>query len=141
MATPETNPNEYPADAEDVTADRLARYLVQSANYWRKTRQPLVGKLATGSDQDMMIYLAETSAMIAEFATAYLLRYLADGYDGVPPSLANELALQLWNAWEDGGTVHELLWEWATEYGQDPDALPPGTGDGVDTPTHGTGAR
>jgi len=97
---------------EHVTADRLCRLLVEHANRWiREGDGPIMASLKDKSDPQTRLYFAAQGTVLYSFGLVRLLRSL-------PPKQADELAKDIWECWDDGGTVHELLWEWADEYGQ-----------------------
>jgi len=105
----------YPAAADQVNADNLARHLTAAAF----ARQPRLFR----PEQTAALNQAIASAYVAEYAVAALLRALT----AVAPEAADQAARDVWDAWEDGGTCGEQLWEWLTEYGIDPGSVEPYT--------------
>jgi hypothetical protein len=105
-------PNDYPWHSVDVTADRIARHLTAVANRHDAEGQALLD--ADPHSTEGKLYRAVTAAYVNEFTVVYLLRHVARR----DVRLADELARAVWECWNDGGTMHELLWEWARDYGQ-----------------------
>ena len=86
----------------NVTANGLARYLAV------KAQVTYVTSLDPAADHPDMQVIAR---MVAEFAAAHALYALADaGNDMHAVTAANLVASQIWEAWEDGGSIGEWLW-------------------------------
>ena len=96
----------WPRTEDEVTADSLGRHLTVTAWAHRTHR-----KNATGTDREWA-----TSEIVNTFGIVSVLRAL----QAVAPQAADEAAKNLWSAWDDGGSVYELLHSWLTEYGIDP---------------------
>lgn len=97
---------------EHVTADRLCRLLVEHANRWIvEGNGPTMASLKNKDDPETKLYFAAQGTVLYSFALVRMLRSL-------PPLLADQMARDVWECWDDGGTVYELLWEWAEGYGQ-----------------------
>lgn len=99
----------YPSSVEDVTADKFARHLAVAAQHSFRTTIN-----AAGLDRTAM------ALFVQEWSVVYLLRELQERA-GV--MIADAVARDLWEAWEDGSGLGEWLWEWLTEYGIDPEAV------------------
>lgn len=120
----EYGPDDWPRCVEDATADRVARHLTQAATYTAGEMDAILPRLMAKpkvdwTHPDARLYSALTSAYVAKFGVAYLLRQVAEKH----PELADELAADYYDACEDGATPSELLWEWGVAYGQDPQAM------------------
>jgi hypothetical protein len=107
MATDPNPDSYYPASAGDVTADRMCRYLTVRALWHAKNIESMTGTRA----QSAPVFAAETTAMLTTFALVHMLRQI-NTVD------ADEFARQVYEAWEDGAHVEEMLHQWAAEYGQ-----------------------
>lgn len=103
------NPAPYPTSSGEVTAENLARHLTVQA---QRTNGQIM--TASGIDRDAM------ARFVYEFGCAHLLR---EALAHLGPVDADEIARALWEAWDDGGTPGELLWEWLTEYGINPEQV------------------
>jgi len=102
----------YPTRVEDVTAKSMLRYLLVQA-------QVLQARVADEAAGYGRIKSAGEYAMA--FAATHLLRDLiADdpNFQG-----ANEAARELWEAWDDGATMGECLWDWLTAEGLAPEQI------------------
>lgn len=104
-----TNPAPYPTSAEAVTADKLAASLAVSAQ--RRLRATMD---AAGLDKTAM------NLLVKEWGVIYLLRELEER---AGMKVADDVARELWESWNDGSHLGEMLWEWLTEYGIDPEAV------------------
>ncbi|MBL7487043.1 hypothetical protein I6A62_02915 [Frankia sp. AgW1.1] len=97
---------------EHVTADRMCRLLVEGAQRWiDEGKGPTMSSLKDKDDPQTRLYFAAQSTVLYSFALVRILRSL-------PSLLADQMARDVWECWDDGGTVYELLWEYAEEYGQ-----------------------
>ncbi|MCK9901323.1 hypothetical protein [Glutamicibacter sp. V16R2B1] len=112
-APPDYAPFTWPTDERQVTADRLAQYLTASAMHDLHTYRDAITRANKNDPDGLAIYMNHTNALLARFAEITLLRT----YQTTNPAAAEEVALDIWNAFEDGSTIHELLWDWAVEYG------------------------
>jgi sulfite reductase beta subunit-like hemoprotein len=99
----------YPTSAEEVTAEKLARHLAVAAQHSFRTTMD-----ATEPDRAAM------TVFVHEWGIVFLLRELQER---AGTHVADAVARQLWESWEDGGGLGEFLWEWLTEYGIDPEAV------------------
>jgi hypothetical protein len=99
----------WPTSAEDVTADKLARHLAVGAQRTLRTTMD-----APDVNRDAM------ARLVYGWGVTFLLRELQER-SGV--TIADAVAQDLWEAWEDGSSLGEFLWEWLTEYGIDPEAV------------------
>jgi hypothetical protein len=99
----------YPIDAEDVTADGLAKHLAVSAQ--RRFRANM-----DAPDLDR----TALNLFVKEWAVIYLLREMEERA-GV--KVADDVARALWESWNDGSHLGEMLWEWLTEYGINPEEV------------------
>lgn len=123
-ARDEYGPNDWPHSVEDATADRVARHLTQAATYTAGQMDTVLPRLMATpkvdwTAPDARLHSALTSAYVAKFGVAYLLRSIAEK----DPELADRLAADYYDACEDGATPSELLWQWGVAYGQDPQAI------------------
>lgn len=101
----------WPQSDEDVTADNLARYNVQRAQLMIEALD-----VYPSSGQD---WRRAIIALIDAYAQAFLLRKLIE----VAPDKADGIARDLHGDIDDGGSVHEWVWQWADEYGMDFEAI------------------
>jgi hypothetical protein len=107
----------FPKNAEEATADNLARALTASA-YLASGLIDFPGPDA--SKDEGRRYGIAVKAVTREFAAAYLLRVLKHEL----PGMADELARRLFGMWSDGD-VDEWMWDWLRGYGIDPDVFEP----------------
>lgn len=107
----------FPKNAEEATADNLARALTASA-YLASGLIEFPGPAA--SKEEVRRYGIVVKAVTREFAAAYLLRVLKHEL----PGMADELARRLFGMWSDGD-VDEWMWDWLRGYGIDPDVFEP----------------
>ncbi len=108
----DNEPAPYPRTEAQVTADALARHLTRGMQYRTSAVWRMVGSASAENKEGMRRYLDALHALLAEYSTVYLLREVAKLDQGV----ADKLARDVWNAWEDGGSVHEFAGEWAAYY-------------------------
>jgi hypothetical protein len=109
MTDAKTNLAPYPTSVEDVTAEKLARHMtVQAQRNFRATMD------AAELDRNAM------ARLVFEWGVTFLLRELQERAGA---TVADAVAQDLWEAWEDGSSLGEFLWEWLTEYGIDPEAI------------------
>jgi hypothetical protein len=103
----------YPETPEDVTADSLARYMaVAGWDAWtRWTATPEADRTSTGRKIRDLTLLAAVDG----YAITRLLRALAD----IAPERADDVARDLWEAWDAGSAIGEELHDWLREYGID----------------------
>lgn len=118
-APPPYQPFTYPRHEAYVTADRLARYLtVAGMEHAKHHLDEIAGDREfdlTDTDQTRaQLEALHSIAVTQTFAVTDLLRELQQH---VPPRIADQIAKNVWGAWEDGGVIHELFYEWAVEYG------------------------
>ena len=99
----------YPTRTEDVSATSLLRYLLVQA---RVLEARVADEAAIGSG---LRRAAGEYAMA--FAATHLLRALR-----AHPEADAEARL-LWESWEDGANMGELLYEWLSEEGIDPEQV------------------
>lgn len=104
-----SNPAPYPTSSDEVTAENLARHLTVQA--YRTGEQIMT---ASGIDRNKM------ARFVYGFGCAFLLR---EALAHLGPVGADEIARELWEIWDDGGSLGEFLWEWLTEYGIAPETL------------------
>lgn len=103
----------YPHDEDDVTADSIARTTAVSAF----ARQQLIDEyMHDDTPRGRRLYATEIGTLVNQYGIVFLLRELAEA----DPERADAAAKRLWNAWEDGASVAEGLWEWVHGYGIDP---------------------
>ncbi|GIM88857.1 hypothetical protein [Paractinoplanes toevensis] len=104
-----TNLAPYPTSADDVTADKLARHLAVATQHLhiKTIDAPDVSRDAMGR-------------FVHQWGVLFLLREIQERA-GVHQ--ADALARALWESWQDGSHLGEMLWEWLTEYGIDPEAI------------------
>lgn len=104
-----SNPAPYPRSAETVTAEGLARHLAYQA---QRTNMQIM--TASGIDRDAM------ARFVYEWGVTFLLR---EALAHLGPVTTDGIARELWEAWDDGSSLGEFLWEWLTEYGIDPESV------------------
>ena len=107
----------FPKNAQEATADNLARALTASA-YLASGLIEFPG--AAAPKEEIRRYGIAVKAVTREFAAAYLLRVLKHEL----PGMADELARRLFGMWSDGD-VDEWMWDWLRGYGIDPDVFEP----------------
>lgn len=98
----------YPARVEDVTADKLAAHIAVAAQ-----RQFRTNMEAPELDRTAM------SLFVQQWGVIFLLRELQER---AGTGIADAVAQDLWESWNDGSHLGEMVWEWLTEYGIDPEA-------------------
>lgn len=103
------NPAPYPTTSADATADNLAAHLAVAA-------QRLYRKNMDAADLDR----TAMSLFVQEWGVVFLLREVQER---AGTKVADDLARELCEAWNDGSHLGESLWEWLTEYGIDPEAV------------------
>ena len=108
-----------PTVTEDgpVDARALARTMAVSAQ--RRWNRNLSRYFAGQDEATRRLFTESVSAMCAEFAMIHLLMALMDEN----PVRADELATQIRDAWDDGGSIGEWLWEHEQALGIDADAV------------------
>lgn len=100
----------YPKSEEQATSDAIAKHLTRALQYRTRETWNLTGR----DDADgLRIHAEHAAALVSEWALIYALREFAK----VDQQVADSIARDIWNAWEDGSTVHEIAWDWAREYG------------------------
>lgn len=99
----------YPTRAEDVTADKLAQHIAVAAQRRFRTTMD-----AADLDRTVM------TLFVQEWGVVFLLREIQER---AGTHVADALARDLWEAWDDGSHLGECIWEWLTEYGIDPEAV------------------
>lgn len=121
----------YPTSEDDVTADRLARHMAVAGFTASAQVFPTVyardaaegpgraNKDTAEAKAAQEIHHLTLLNTINEYAIVHLLRALIEH----APDKADEVAKDLWGAWDDGGAVGEELGEWLTGYGIDPAAI------------------
>ena len=108
-----------PKTEEDVTAERIARHLTAQAfltgdSTFKAGREAL----APGAEPEKLrAYVNAITRLTDQFSTVFLLRALSEH----APDKVEEVALRLWECWQDGGVMPELLYDWLEAYGVDPD--------------------
>lgn len=105
----------YPTREEDVTADVMASHFAAFA----LMHQALVLN-HLDFDKDHADYMKSVGHAVSYYGLASLLRQVIEHAGAVK---ADEVAKDLWLAWEDGSSVGEWCWEWLTESGIDPEAV------------------
>lgn len=105
----------YPTRVEDVTAKSLLRYLLVQT----RVLEAQVADAATNPDNAELRRYAGEYAMA--FAATHLLRALTPQL-AVRPA-AETAARTLWESWEDGANMSELLWDWLTAEGIAPEQI------------------
>lgn len=103
------NPAPYPTRVEDVTADKLARHLAVEAQRTFRTTMD-----TADVNRDAM------ARLVYGWGVVFLLREIQERGDVI---VADAVAQDLWEAWQDGSHLGECIWEWLTEYGIGPDAV------------------
>jgi hypothetical protein len=111
MTDTSSNLAPYPTRVEDVTAHKLARHLAVEAQRTLRTTMD-----TADVNRDAM------ARLVYGWGVVFLLRGLQDR---TGDTVADAVAQDLWEAWEDGSGLGEWLWEWLTEYGIDPEAVAP----------------
>ncbi|WNM64570.1 hypothetical protein SEA_MIDNIGHTRAIN_83 [Arthrobacter phage MidnightRain] len=121
----ETLPAEFPEPV--LTCDLIIKREIKDAftqwELWTHYASEHRKKFELGDKSDasmaaMYRYLMHLNAYIGSAVTVDLLRTI----EGMAPGLADDIARQFDWAHESGESG-ELLWDWATERGLDPDAL------------------
>lgn len=103
------NPAPYPTAIEDVTADAMARHMAVQA---QRSYVQFVGSSALSRDA--------MARFVYEWGVTFLLREFQERA-GI--TAADAVARDLWDAWNDGDSPGEFLYEWLTEYGIDPESI------------------
>ena len=114
----------YPTREQDVTADALARVMAVTGQGDNARIFPTMYARdnAEGTPEFVAMDLIHAMTMagaVQSYTIVHLLRTLQE----IAPDKADEVAKDVWNAWEDGGAIGEWLYEWLTEYGIDPAAV------------------
>lgn len=132
----ETGPAPYPRTEAQVTAATLARHLTRGMQYRTAATWKLIGAAKPNNKAGMDLYMGNLHALIAEYGLVYLLREIAK----LDQDVADKLARDIWNAWEDGGSVHEFTGEWAAYY-ELPEITDDGDGPPPEMPARPVGFR
>jgi hypothetical protein len=106
----------YPRSVDEATAETLIRHLAVSAQYRMTVNDTLVD---CRTPDERTRYLDNVGLLIGEHSLAKALRALIEH----APAQADEVAKQVWVAWEDGATIAEDVSAWLTGFGIDPDAV------------------
>lgn len=121
----------YPRTEDTVTADKLARSMAVAAQVaytlvdaTMGDRDAAEGPGGVHADTPLAKALGKvarltTSNTVERYGIVRLLRALIEH----APEHADEVARDLWQAWNDGSTLGEETWEWLAEYGIDADAV------------------
>ena len=109
----EDGPAPYPHSEAQATADALARViaeytLARCAAMWDSMK-----RRDKGDPDGTAIDALNTAALLHGYGLVTVLRKFHDA----DPQAADDAARDLWSAWEDGGTVHEMTADYANEYG------------------------
>lgn len=108
----------YPKDESQATASVIYRHLLVAtlARYRRH-----LGQMGPDLPQEdaREIQMQSTAALVAEWSLLLTLRLVMQQL----PEQADELAVHMWDAWEDGSSFGEWLWEWCDEQGWDLERL------------------
>lgn len=119
-ASPAAGPAPYPKTEAQATADAMARHLTRAMQPRVRNSFELIGDATASNPDGMRRYLDNVHALIAEWGLVYVLREVAK----LDQQVADRLARDVFNAWEDGGSVSELANEWAAAYGIPADDRP-----------------
>jgi len=104
----------YPRELEQATVTALIRHLLLSAEeISRKARESIPPPGESLLDSVML-----SGLFVNTWSTMFLLRVIRAEL----PGQADDVARQLWDLWEDGGTMHELIWDYKQQEGIDPAA-------------------
>ena len=103
------NPAPYPTSADKATAEGMARHMAVQA---QRSYVQFVGE--AGMNRDAM------ARFVYEWGVTFLLR---EALAHLGPVTADEIARNLWDAWNDGASPGEFLYEWLTEYGINPESI------------------
>lgn len=125
-------PAPYPRTEAQATADAMARHLTRAMQHRSRESFELIGEAKASNPDGMRRYLDNLHAFIAEWGLVYMLREVAE----LDQQVADRLARNVFNAWEDGGSVAEFSGEWAAEYG-----LPEDDQDDTPAPERPVGIR
>ncbi|MBW9118869.1 hypothetical protein JNB63_02055 [Microbacterium trichothecenolyticum] len=116
---------QWPIRPEDVTADALIIHGARLAMGWSANSHELA-EVAFAQDREsptykpaMRAYLDAITGMIAE---AQVVIALVD-VQKRSPEQAEELARKLWECTEDGGALHELMFDYLDDRGLDAQAI------------------
>jgi hypothetical protein len=109
----EDGPAPYPHSEAQATADALARVIAE----YTLARCAAMWDSMTRRNKDdadgTAIDALNTAALLHGYGLVSVLRKFHDA----DPQAADDAARDLWSAWEDGGTVHEMTADYANQYG------------------------
>lgn len=110
---------EWPTEEPDAAT--LIRYAVGDGLFFLGLMNFHVkAVIRSGDDQlTMMRYISAVGRVQSACDMVLALKAIV----AVDPAAADELAAGMWGAAESGDVYGELLWEWATQTGLDPDAI------------------
>lgn len=111
----------WPATAAEATAEKVLKHLtVCAAAQQEEARRLCTDAFKPGADPaGLTRYIESFEVLGYRFITVYLLRIFAE----VAPERADGLARELWSLMRDTEMIPELLWDWLSEYGIDPEQV------------------
>jgi len=112
-APPGYEPFSYPAHRAHVTAERIVQHLTAEAQTLAVETRKAVKRAKVDDADGAEIYFALSAAWVNQYALIHILREFIKA----APDRAEQAVAAVWEAWEDGGLPHELVWQWGKEYG------------------------
>lgn len=109
----EDGPAPYPHSEAQATADALARVITEYTLARCAAMWDAMKRRSKDDPDGVAIDALNTASLLHGYSLVAVLRKFHD----VDPEAADDAARDLWSAWEDGGTVHELTADWANQYG------------------------
>lgn len=111
-----SGPAPYPRTEAQATADAIARVIVDYTRRRAAATWDVMNRRTPDDPDGTAIDALNGAAVIHGHGLAAVLRAFHDA----DPVAADAAARDIWDAWQDGGSVHEWLGVWAQQYGLEP---------------------
>jgi hypothetical protein len=113
------NKEASPEERDKELADAVAKHLTVDGFLAGLSANLLARKAFRrgATDADSRAYLDAVDRLNDKFAAVFLLRALGE----YAPDKVNEVVSHLWECWQQGGVMPDLLCDWLEPWGIDPD--------------------